>query len=63
MWYDTFDYATRVEYLSIGVYGNRVRGRNCVIDMDNYVAPLTVSVMGTRAADLEEESREKWWES
>ena len=25
MWYDTFDYATRVEYLGIGVYGNRVR--------------------------------------
>jgi len=42
MWYDTFDYATRVEYLGIGVYGNRIVGHNCVVDMDNYVAPLMV---------------------
>jgi hypothetical protein len=49
MWYDTFEYATRVEYLGIGVYGNRVIGHNAVVDINNYVAPLMVS--------------EKWWES
>ncbi|KAM7200695.1 Glycosyltransferase sdnJ [Naviculisporaceae sp. PSN 640] len=42
MWYDTFDYATRVEYLGIGAYGNREKGRNCVVDNENYVAPNLV---------------------
>lgn len=42
MWYDTFDYATRVEYLGIGVYGNRRIGHNCVVDDGNYVAPNLV---------------------
>jgi hypothetical protein len=42
MWYDTFEYATRVEYLGIGVYGNRVIGHNAVVDINNYVAPLMV---------------------
>lgn len=42
MWYDTFDYATRVEYLGIGAYGNRDKGRSCVVDDENYVAPNLV---------------------
>ncbi|KAI8954681.1 hypothetical protein F4801DRAFT_532616 [Xylaria longipes] len=42
MWYDTFDYATRIEYLGIGVYGNRAAGRNCVVNNENYQAPLMV---------------------
>ncbi|RWA06967.1 hypothetical protein EKO27_g8139 [Xylaria grammica] len=42
MWYDTFDYATRIEYLGIGVYGNRAAGRNCVVNKENYQAPLMV---------------------
>ncbi|KAI0458272.1 hypothetical protein F5B21DRAFT_460430 [Xylaria acuta] len=42
MWYDTFDYATRIEYLGIGVYGNRAAGRNCVVNSENYQAPLMV---------------------
>ncbi|KAI1258584.1 hypothetical protein F5Y18DRAFT_444444 [Xylariaceae sp. FL1019] len=42
MWYDTFDYATRVEYLGIGVYGNRAAGNNCVVNEENYQAPLMV---------------------
>ncbi|KAI0534908.1 hypothetical protein GGR58DRAFT_33846 [Xylaria digitata] len=42
MWYDTFDYATRIEYLGIGVYGNRSAGRNCVVNKENYQAPLMV---------------------
>ncbi|KAI0196451.1 hypothetical protein F4808DRAFT_305281 [Astrocystis sublimbata] len=42
MWYDTFDYATRIEHLGIGVYGNRDAGRNCVVDNENYQAPLMV---------------------
>lgn len=40
MWYDTFDYATRIEHLGIGVYGNRVASRNCTVDKNNYQAPL-----------------------
>ena len=43
MWYDTYDYATRAEYLGIGVYGNRHAGNNCVVDMANYVSPLMIS--------------------
>lgn len=43
MWYDTYDYATRAEYLGIGVYGNRYAGNNCDVDMANYVAPLMIS--------------------
>ncbi|KAJ8120421.1 hypothetical protein O1611_g10370 [Lasiodiplodia mahajangana] len=43
MWYDTFDYATRIEYLGIGVYGNREAGRNCVVNKENYQAPLMVA--------------------
>lgn len=42
MWYDTFDYATRVEYLGIGTYGNRDIGYNCKVDNENYVAPNLV---------------------
>ncbi|KAI0401914.1 hypothetical protein F4802DRAFT_618296 [Xylaria palmicola] len=42
MWYDTFDYATRIEYLGIGVYGNRAAGRNCIVNKENYQAPLMV---------------------
>ncbi|KAI0187301.1 hypothetical protein EV127DRAFT_344776 [Xylaria flabelliformis] len=42
MWYDTFDYATRVEYLGIGVYGNREIGYSCTVDNENYVAPNLV---------------------
>jgi hypothetical protein len=66
MWYDTFDYATRVEYLGIGVYGNRAAGHNCVVDNENYQAPLMVDgkefgqsllkavgqVKGERSADI-----------
>lgn len=43
MWYDTFDYATRVEYLGIGHYGNRWASNNCPVDMKNYRAPVLVN--------------------
>jgi hypothetical protein len=38
-WYDTYDYATRVEYLGIGLYGNNVAGHTCKVDVENYKAP------------------------
>lgn len=41
-WYDTYDYATRVEYLGIGVYGNKVAGHTCKVDMENYKAPRMI---------------------
>jgi hypothetical protein len=41
-WYDTYDYATRVKYLGIGVYGNTVAGHGCNVDLENYKAPLMV---------------------
>ncbi|KAM7216740.1 Glycosyltransferase sdnJ [Rhypophila decipiens] len=69
MWYDTFDYATRVEYLGIGAYGNREKGRSCVVDNDNYVAPNLVDgeefgaallrVVGQNKEDLEAEAIKK----
>lgn len=42
MWYDTFDFATRVEHLGIGIYGNKVIGRNCVMHEDGTSAPTLV---------------------
>lgn len=42
MWYDTFDYATRVEYLGIGTYGNREIGKNYVINSDTQSPPILV---------------------
>jgi hypothetical protein len=41
-WYDTYDYATRVEYLGIGVYGNKLAGRACKVDMKNYKCPRMI---------------------
>lgn len=59
MWYDTFDYATRVEYLGIGVYGNRHKGHSCVIDNENYVAPNLIDGEEFGAALLKTIGREK----
>jgi len=59
MWYDTFDYATRVEYLGIGVYGNRDIGRNCVVDMENYIAPNLINGEEFGAALLKTIGRKK----
>lgn len=59
MWYDTFDYATRVEYLGIGTYGNRDIGYNCVVDNENYVAPNLVDGEEFGAALLKTVGRKK----
>jgi hypothetical protein len=59
MWYDTFDYATRVEYLGIGVYGNRDIGYNCVVDDENYVAPNLIDGEELGAALLKTVGRKK----
>lgn len=59
MWYDTFDYATRVEYLGIGTYGNRDIGHSCVVDNDNYVAPNLVDAEEFGAALLRTVGRKK----
>lgn len=60
MWYDTFDYATRVEYLGIGVYGNRNVGRNCVVtDNENYVSPNLIDGQEFGAALLKTVGKRK----
>ncbi|KAL7940478.1 hypothetical protein V8C42DRAFT_337455 [Trichoderma barbatum] len=59
MWYDTFDYATRVEYLGIGVYGNRDIGRTRVVDSGNYVAPNLIDGEEFGAALLKTVGRNK----
>lgn len=59
MWYDTFDYATRVEYLGIGAYGNRDIGSRCVVDDENYVAPNLVDGEEFGAALLKVVGRKK----
>ncbi|RDW56481.1 glycosyltransferase family 1 protein [Coleophoma crateriformis] len=41
-WYDTYDYATRAEYLGIGVYGNYNAGHIRDVKMENYVSPTMV---------------------
>ncbi|KAK8849240.1 glycosyltransferase family 1 protein [Apiospora arundinis] len=59
MWYDTFDYATRVEYLGIGTYGNRNIGHSCVVDNENYVAPTLIEGEEFGAALLRTVGRKK----
>ena len=41
-WYDTFDYATKVEYLGIGIYGNKHAINHCQVDFEQYHPPSLV---------------------